>query len=355
MDIETYFEEFAARDWETVPGQRLRLAVVGCGWFAQEFALPSIDRGEHCEAAVLVSGDPEKADRIAGEYDVDRTVDYDEFQEGVAADAYDAVYVCTPNNTHLGHVEAAAALDKDVLCEKPLEVNVERTERLIAACENADVTLMTAYRTLAEPGIRCLRNAIQDGLVGTPVYATGDFSITLLGRDADADQWRLDPEVAGGGALVDIGVYPLNTLRFLIDEEPVAVQAETKTSDDRYDGVEEHVSFQLSFPGRTTAAFASSYGGYLNDTFTVVGTEGSVTIDPAFFPEVERTYRIERADMTMELSGGDVSGVDEEFEYFANCVLRGDRPDMDGADGLSDVRTIQAIYESAETGRRVEL
>jgi xylose dehydrogenase (NAD/NADP) len=133
------------------------------------------------------------------------------------------------------------------------------------------------------------------------------------------------------------------------------VQAETKTSDDRYDGVEEHVSFQLSFPGRTTAAFASSYGGYLNDTFTVVGTEGSVTIDPAFFPEVERTYRIERADMTMELSGGDVSGVDEEFEYFANCVLRGDQPDMDGADGLADVRTIQAIYESAETGRRVEL
>jgi xylose dehydrogenase (NAD/NADP) len=355
MELESYFEEFAEPDWETVPGEQIRFAVVGCGWFAEEFALPAIDRGDHCDAAVLITSDAEKGDRLAAEFDAEHVIDYDEFHDGVAADAYDAAYVVTPNATHLEHVEAAAALEKDVLCEKPLEVNVDRTEGLVEACEDAGVTLMTAYRQQAEPGIRKLRDMIQDGLIGTPVYAVGDFSITLLGRDADTDQWRLDADLAGGGALVDVGVYPLNTLRFLIDEDPVAVQAETKTSDDRYEGVEEHVSFQLSFPGRTNAAFASSYGGYLDDTLVLIGTEGKVEIDPAFFPEAERTFHIERNDVEMSIDGGDVSGIDAEFEYFASCVLRGVEPDPDGADGLTDVRAMQAIYESAESGRRVEL
>jgi xylose dehydrogenase (NAD/NADP) len=356
MEIASYFEEFAERDWDPVSGaDPLRYAVVGCGWFAEEFALPSIERGDLCETNVIVSGDPEKADRVAAEYDADRAIGYDEFHDGTATDAYDAVYVCTPNATHLEHVEAAADLGKDVLCEKPLERDTDRTERLIGACADAGVTLMTAYRQQAEPAIRRLRTLIGDGLIGEPVYAIGDFSITLLGRDADTDQWRLDPEMAGGGALVDLGIYPLNTLRFLIDQDPVAVAAEIKTSDERYAGIEEHISFQLSFPGRTNAAFTSSYGAVLDDQLTIVGTEGKVEIDSAFFPEVERTFHVERDEMTLSLSGGDVSGIDEEFEYFANCVLRGEQPDPDGQDGLVDTRAMDAIYEAAETGRRVEL
>jgi xylose dehydrogenase (NAD/NADP) len=355
MELKSYFEEFAERDWETAEEGRVRYAVVGCGWFAEEFALPSIARGGLCETNAIVSSDPATADQFATEYDAEATLTYDEFHDGVATDAYDAVYVCTPNVTHLEHVRAAANLGKDVLCEKPLEIDADRTEQLIAACEDAGVTLMTAYRQQAEPAIRRLRTLIGDGLIGEPVYAIGDFSITLLGRDADTDQWRLDPEMAGGGTLVDLGIYPLNTLRFLIDEDPVSVSAETKTSDERYAGVEEHISFQVSFPGRTSAAFASSYGATLDDQLTVVGTEGKVEIDPAFFPEVERTFHVEREGMTMSLSGGDVSGIDEEFEYFANCVLTGTEPDPDGQDGLVDARAMDAIYESAETGRRVEL
>lgn len=355
MELESYFEEFSARDWEAAEDGVVRYAVVGCGWFAQEFALPSIDRGDLCETNVIVSSDEKKADRLAREYDADHTIDYGAFHDGGVTDAYDAVYVCTPNATHLQQVQAAAALGKDVLCEKPLEIDADRTEQLVGACEDADVTLMTAYRQQAEPAIRRLRAMIGDGLIGEPVYAIGDFSITLLGRDADTDQWRLDPELAGGGTLVDLGLYPLNTLRFLIDRDPIAVSAETTSSDERYAGVEEHISFGLSFPGRASAAVASSYGATLDDQLTIVGTDGKVEIDPAFFPEVERTIHIERNGMTMSLSGGDVSGIDEEFEYFANCVLRGTEPDPDGQDGLTDARTMDAIYEAAETGRRVEL
>ena len=356
MDIESYFTDFGQRNWETPSDDDpVRVAIVGCGWFAEEFALPAIERGDLCTATVLVTGDAEKGSRLASEFDADHVVGYDDFTDGTAADSYDAVYVSTPNALHLEYVEAAAELGKDVLCEKPLEVSAERAEQMVDACADADVTLMTAYRQQAEPGIRRMRDMIQDGNIGTPVYAIGDFSITLLGRDADADQWRLNPDIAGGGALVDIGIYPLNTLRYLIDEDPVAVQAETKTSDDRYEGVEEHISFQLSFPGRMSAAFASSYGASLDDTFVLVGTEGKLEIDPAFFPEAERTFHLERDGTSLTLEGGAVTGIDEEFEYFARCVLTGADPDPDGEDGLVDVRTIDAIYEAAATGERVEL
>jgi len=356
MDIESYFTEFGARNWEPpADDSKVRFAIVGCGWFAEEFALPAIGRGDHCTATVLVTGDAEKGSRLASEHDADHVVGYDEFKDGTASDSYDAAYVSTPNALHLEFVEAAAELGKDVLCEKPLEVSAGRAERMVDACADAGVTLMTAYRQQTEPGIRHMRELIQDGIIGTPVYAIGDFSITLLGRDADADQWRLDPDLAGGGSLVDIGIYPLNTLRYLIDEDPVAVQAETKTSDDRYEGVEEHITFQLSFPGRMSAAVASSYGASLDDTFVLIGTEGKLEIDPAFFPEAERTFHLERDGTTLTLDGGETTGIDEEFEYFASCVLTDTAPDPDGADGLVDVRTIDAIYEAAESGERVEL
>ena len=356
MDVESYFEDFTRRNWATpAEDEQVRFAVVGCGWFAEEFALPAIEQGEHCTASVLVTGDAEKGSRLAGTFGADHVLGYGDFQDGTASEHYDAVYVSTPNALHLEHVEAAAALGKDVLCEKPLEVSADRTERMVEACADAGVTLMTAYRQQAEPGIRRMRELIRDGVIGTPVYAIGDFSITLLGRDADAEQWRLDPDLAGGGALVDIGIYPVNTLRYLIDEDPVAVQAETKTSDERYAGVEEHISFQLSFPGRMSAAVASSYGASLDDTLVLVGTEGKLEIDPAFFPEAQRTFHLTRDESTLTLEGSEVSGIDEEFEYFASCVLTGADPDPDGQDGLTDVRTIEAIYGAAETGHRVEL
>ena len=355
MQLESYFDEFATRDWQEASGDPIRYAVVGCGWFTEAFALPAIDTGDLCELAVLVSGSPDRAESLAAEFDADHVIDYDAFHEGAVTGAYDAVYVCTPNVTHLGHVEAAASLGKDVLCEKPLEVNAARTERMVEVCEDASVTLMTAYRQQAEPGIRRIRDLVRDGLIGTPVSASGNFSITLLGRDADTDQWRLDPEMAGGGALVDIGLYPLNTLRFVTGADPVAVSAETKTTDDRMTGVEEHIAFELSFPGPLTAAFTSSYGASVDDRLTIVGTEGSVTFDSAFFPEVERTFHIERDDMSMSLDGGGVSGIEEEFDYFANCLLTGTDPEPDGQDGLVDARTVDAIYEAADHGHRVEL
>ncbi|WP_246045708.1 Gfo/Idh/MocA family protein [Halorussus ruber] len=260
MDLDSYFSEFAARDWEEESGGTdadgpIRLALVGLGGFARDHVLPALsgeatgptDRTSFCEITALVSGSPEKAERVADEYDVGRTLTYDEFEAGEGVEAFDAVYVAGPNALHLDYATTAAAHGKHVLCEKPIEVSADRAREMVRVCEDAGVTLMVGYRPQIDPATRRLREMVRDGVLGDPVQFHGGFTGHIL-EEGSADQWRLDPDLSGGGALMDVGVYPLNAARFLLDAEPTAAQAATSSPDPEFSGVDEHVAFQLEFP-----------------------------------------------------------------------------------------------------------
>ena len=156
---------------------------------------------------MAVSGSPEKAETVASRFDADHALDYEEFHAGEAADAYDAVYISTPPAYHLDFAETAAEHGKHVLCEKPMDVTAERAEQMVEIREAAGVRLMVAYRLHAEPAYRRLRELIGDGFIGEPIQVHGAFSLNLLDRvDDPADVWRTDPETAGGGALMDLGI-----------------------------------------------------------------------------------------------------------------------------------------------------
>jgi xylose dehydrogenase (NAD/NADP) len=210
--IESCFVEYPARDWQDsdVAGT-LRLAVVGLGRFARNRALPAIADSSLCEVTTLVSGSPEKAERLATEYDAEHVLSYEDFRDARAVDAYDAVYVATPNASHAQYTEVAAAQGKPVLCEKPLATSVEEGEEMVEACEDAGVTLMTAYRLQAEPAVRRVRELVAEGVIGDPKHISGWFAYRNPDQSPSANNWRRDSSVAGGGAMIDLGVYPLNT------------------------------------------------------------------------------------------------------------------------------------------------
>jgi xylose dehydrogenase (NAD/NADP) len=382
MDHDAYFADFTARDWQTTDEGRVRFAVVGLGGFARRNALPAVagpeakaetdseaDDGaapdgtdpeddrptDFCEVTTLVSGSPEKANRLADRYGIEHVLDYDEFEAGERADAYDAAYLALPNDLHLDYAEVAARHGKHVLCEKPIETSADRAREMVRACESAGVTLMVAYRPRVEPAVRRLREMVRDGVLGDPVQLHGWFTGHVLRHDPDPDQWRFDPDLAGGGALVDVGVYPLNTIRFLLDADPVAAQAATFTTDATFEGVDEHVAFQLEFPDAVTASCTASYRTQQDDYLRIVGTEGQATLHPAFNAEVNPTLTVEVGDERFEYEGEFVNEVAEEFDYFAHCVLTDATPESDGRDGVADMETVEAVYESAETGRRVEV
>jgi predicted dehydrogenase len=341
---------FEHRDWDTHPDGQVRMAVVGLGNYGRTVSVPAIERSDYCAFTVGVSGTPETRRAVADEYGV-RTVDYEAYAEGVATDAYDAVYVATPNRLHLPHVETAASHGKAVICEKPLEVSADRARRLVETCEDATVTLMTAYRMQTDPVVRRLREAVAAGDLGTVTRAFGTFSYDVLGGSRGPDQWRLDADLAGGGALMDVGVYPLNTTRYLLDVDPVAVQGETRQSGP-VDEVDEHVDFQVQFPD-TVGNFAATLTGRSKAVLALHGTAGTVRLREAFQPRRERTLVVETDAGRAVFEAVGLDETREEFDYFAHCLLTGESPEPDGRDGLADVETMLAVYEAAQSGRRV--
>ncbi|RQG98757.1 D-xylose 1-dehydrogenase Gfo6 [Natrarchaeobius oligotrophus] len=355
MALESAFANFTRRDWEreSVDGT-VRVAIIGVGGFARQRALPGIADSRYCEASLLVTRSPDRTRSTAESFGVDHVVDHDAYLAGDHAGAYDAVYVATPNALHGGCVIAAAERGKHVLCEKPLEITVDRARNVVDACDDAGVTLMTAYRLQAEPAVRRTRELVRGGVVGDVVQVHGGFSNPLL-EHASAGTWRLDPDLAGGGAMVDLGIYPLNTTRFVLDCDPVGVYATTHSSDDPFADVDQHVAFQLEFPNGATASCTASFDAHAGSRLQLVGTDGMISIASPFGGIVPHEMVVESGDVRMEYTGPPVDEVREEFDYFGYCVLSGTDPEPDGRDGLEDLSVIEAVYESARAGRRIDL
>ena len=355
MALEEAFTNFTRRDWEDrSPEGTVRLAVVGTGGFARNRALPAIAESDYCETTALVTGSPDRARSLAQEFDVNHVVDYDGFLAGNHVAVYDAVYVATPNATHREYATAAADHGKHVVCEKPLETSTDRAREIVDACDDAGVTLMTAYRLQVEPTVRRSRELVREDVVGQVVQVHGGFSHPLL-EHAEPDTWRLDPDLAGGGALVDLGIYPLNTVRYLLGCDLDGVYATTHSSGEPFDAVDEHVAFQLEFGSGATASCTASFDAHASSQLELVGTEGKIHIESPFGGVVPQEMVVESGDIRMEYTGPRVDEVREEFDYFGYCVLTDTDPEPDGEDGVADLAAIEAAYESAETGCRVGL
>ncbi|QLG28955.1 Gfo/Idh/MocA family oxidoreductase [Halorarum halophilum] len=353
MDLDDILGDSCARDWQTIDPTAVspvRFAVIGLGWFTRGRALPALEASDVCEPTVLVSSTAEKAKTVSAETAGEQTgIDYDAFHDGSAAAEYDAVYICTPNALHLPYVETAAELGKHVLCEKPMERDSDRARQLVETCEAAGIECMIAYRMQTEPAVRRAREIVAEGYVGEPMAVNGDMSQRLLDRvNPDPDQWRLDEELAGGGALFDIGIYPLNTARFLLDADPVEVTGKVSSSHDAFDEVDETVSFSVEFPDGVFGSCYASHNARQSSGITLTGTEGQVRIEPAFFQDQTRKLHISRGDGWASVRLTKVDQMLEEFDYFADRIS-GDAPmEPDAAHGLVDMHVMEAIYEGAE-------
>ncbi|MBX0297291.1 D-xylose 1-dehydrogenase Gfo6 [Haloarcula nitratireducens] len=359
MDLSALLGDFDRRDWQDVTetDDPIRFAMIGVGWWTREQAMTAVESSDLCETTVLVSGDREKAEDVAADSEtVERAITYEEFHDGAESDAYDAVYVVTPNAYHLEYVETAAELGKDVLCEKPMEATIERAERMVEVCEDHDATLMIAYRMQTEPAVRRAKDLIEEGYIGDPVFVHGNMTEPILELVPDPDQWRLDWDASGGCAAMDIGIYSLNTARFLLDADPLRVQGSVASVREEFEDVpDEHAAFQVTFPDHVFALCTASQNATMASHVRVTGTEGQVRVEPAFYPWDDRKLHVSCGDTDTEIEFEQIDQMEEEFEYFAHCLLTDTDPRPDGEHGLTDIRTIKAVYRAAESGRAVDL
>ncbi|WP_172330110.1 Gfo/Idh/MocA family protein [Mangrovicoccus sp. HB161399] len=323
----------------------IRYAVVGAGWITQEAFLPGIAQAANSEVSVLVSGSPETARRLAGFHGIPHVTGYDGFDAMLAADLCDAVYVALPNSMHADYAIRAARAGKHVMVEKPLAISVAEAEAMISAAAEAGVWLMTAYRLHCEPGTADLMARIAAGEIGEPKLFSSIFSFLLPegNHRLSAGHW--------GGPLQDVGVYCLNAARHVFGAEPVeAVAVKSHGTDPRFAEVEESIAVTLTFPEGRIAQFLASFGADAVDSYTVVGTEGSLTLNPGFRFDLAQRLLAVKADEFVTVDHPQVDHFAGQAAYFSDCILEGRRPGPDGEEGLADMHALLAIEQAAKTG-----
>jgi len=355
----TNITEFGAsheRDWETnTDFDPVRYAVIGLGGFAQDYVIPAIIASDFCTFTTAVSGSLEKARSVIDRFDATQAITYEDFHKGDSADSYDVVYVATPPSYHLKFVQQAAIQGKDVLCEKPLAATVEDARKIVEASSQHNVKLMVAYRLQTDPAIRYVRDLIQDGLLGGVTQIQGEFTYPILSGERDRDHWRLDPDVAGGGALMDIGIYPLNLSRFFLDADPKATQSVLLSPDEGFEGIDEYATFLLEFPDETVASCIASFNSYRGNSMQIIGTEGRIALDTPFGILKQRRITIYTDSTKVSVKPPQTNELIEQADYFAHAVRSGSEIAPDGIDGLTDMMTLRSVYEAAQRESRTSV
>ena len=334
-------------------GPVLRVAIMGLGSYGTRVA----EAMQSCKKAKLVgviSGTPAKIQDWQAKYNIPEKncYNYENYDSIKDNPDIDAVYVITPNALHYEGVMRVAAAGKHAICEKPMAVNVREGQEMVDACNKANVKLLVGYRMHFEPNtleVIRMRNA---GEFGKIMFFEGLSGFEI----GNPNQWRLDKELAGGGAMMDIGIYSINGARYMVGEEPVWVTAqETKTDPVKFkEGVDETIQFQMGFPSGAVASCLSTYNMSYLDRFFLNGENGYAELHPAtgYGPIRGRTHK-------GELTNPHVTHQTIQMDEMAGIILEGNQPvvSVDGAEAVKDLKIIDAIYEVVETGgkRKLEL
>lgn len=327
----------------------IRYAVVGLGHIAQVAVLPAFKTAKNSKLVALVSGDAVKRRKLGRKYKAPGYT-YDQFEQALAENEVDAVYIALPNHLHCEYTLRAAKAGVHVLCEKPMAVNARECERMIKATESAGVKLMIAYRLHFQAAHLEAAALAQSGKLGQLRFFSSDFSQTV-----EPGNIRLR-KATGGGTLWDIGIYCLNAARYLFRAEPTEVFAVTSSrTDRRFAEVEEMSNVVLRFPGARTAVFTASFGAADTSTCRIVGTKGDLLIDPSYGYVGALRHRLTIEGKTRERTFPASDQFAAELVYFSSCVQSKRTPEPSGLEGLIDVRIIEALYRSARLRKAVRL
>jgi glucose-fructose oxidoreductase len=335
---------------ETSPRPKpVRYAVVGLGYIAQIAVLPAFAHAKrNSRLHAIVSGDPEKLDELGEKYRVPVRASYDDYEKVLRE--VDAVFICTPNSEHETFTVRAAHAGVHVLCEKPLAVTDGECERMIRACREANVKLMTAYRLHFEPLWMEVLQLIRDGRIGIPRFFGSAFSM-----HAKPGGIRTRAET-GGGTLYDLGVYCINAARVFFGGEPMAVSAFSAPGERAgMPEIDEMTSAILYFDRDRLATFTTSFAAADLSWLRLVGTEGDIHMEPAYEYAEPLAYAMTIDGKTTRKRGRKHDQFAAELLYFSDCIHQDRQPEPSGEEGAWEVRIVDALYESARRRETIAL
>ena len=329
---------------------KLGIALVGLGSYSTYQLAPALLDTEHCYLAGIVTGTPSKKGAWSKKYNIPSAniYDYQNFDSIADNKTIDIVYVVLPNSMHAEFAIRAAKAGKHVICEKPMALNVEECEAIIAACNAAGVKLGMGYRLHSEPYTKEVKRFVREKTFGEIRKITAEAAYVSRGNP---NQWRLNRKLSGGGALMNMGVYAIQSVIYASGQNPISVKAqEFSTRPDYFKETDETITAQFELPQGVRAEIMTSHNKRANKLHATCDN-GWFELDPAstYIPLAGRT------------SNGPLNFKQEsqqklQMDDFARHILTGTPNLVPGEMGKRDLIIVEAIYKSiAEGGATVTL
>jgi predicted dehydrogenase len=328
--------------------KKLGWALVGLGSLSTNQIAPALLKSKSSQLVAVVTGTPAKGEKWRQQYGLaaDKIYNYESFDQIVNDPSIDVVYIVLPNGMHHEFTIRAAKAGKHVFCEKPMANTAQECREMIAACEQAKRQLGIAYRCQFEPHHREAMRFAREQVFGPLKHVDAGFGFAI----GDPSQWRLRKTLAGGGALMDVGVYALQACRHLAGEEPVEVSAlETKTDPVKFAEVDETINWIMRFPSGMTASCVTTYGFNGREDFTAYGTMGRFGMKPCFGYSNLAGWT---SNSKIPLSFPQTDHFVNEMDAFSLAIINGKPFEPSGADGLHDLLVVEAIYRSIASGKK---
>ncbi len=325
---------------------KLGVALVGLGNYATSQLAPALQQTQHCYLAGIVTGTPAKAEAWKAQYHIPEKniYNYDNFDSISNNPDIDIVYVVLPNNMHADYTIRAARAGKHVSCEKPMALTVTDCDRMIAACKQAGKMLSIGYRLHFDPYHLKMAELGTKKVFGEIKKLSAGF-----GFKAEKGIWRLNKQIAGGGPLVDLGIYCFQAVCYTTGLTPVAVTAQASPISDteKFIDIEETLAFQMEMPNGLVAECRTSYTDGLN-YLKAEAAEGYFELQPAF-----NYSGLKGKTSNGILAFPPVSQQARQLDAFALAIQNNTPIIVPGEMGRRDVQIITAIYEAMHSGKRV--
>ncbi|MBW0176412.1 Gfo/Idh/MocA family oxidoreductase [Sediminibacterium sp.] len=348
MTAKDFMHPFVSKQKNMQQSKKLGIALVGLGGYATGQLGPALLESEHCYLAGIVTGTPSKIPVWKEKYKLSEKniYSYDTYDQIKNNPDIDIIYVVLPNNMHAEYTIRGFEAGKHVICEKPMAITVPDCDRMIAASKKANKFLSVGYRLHFEPYNLEMVKLGTSKEYGEIKKISGGF-----GFKATPNQWRLQQKYAGGGPLMDLGIYAIQGMCYTTGMEPIAVSAQEgkKTDLNRFSEVEQSLSWQFEFPNRLIGSGAASYDDNMNflkaeaaqgvfeltTAYNYNGLSGYTPAGPMNFPQVNQQAR--------------------QLDAIALSIKNNKPSIVPGEMGRRDVKYLQAIYEAMRTGKRITI
>lgn len=332
-------------------GRKLGMALVGLGGYAKNQLAPALQQTQHVRLAGIVTGTPSKAEEWTAKYNIPKgnVYDYKTFDRIIDNKDIDIVYVVLPNSMHAEYVIRAAKAGKHVICEKPMAITVKECQDMIDACKKANRQLAIGYRLHYEPFTQEMMRLGREKVFGNLKFLEASDGF----KAGDPNQWRLKKSMAGGGPMMDVGIYAIQGVRLVTGLEPISVTAQfaPKTNPEKFKDVEETMYWQFEFPNGITSTSTTSYAAGVERLYASA-ENGWFELRPAFGygPLKGMTSKGPIEKPVVNHQAMHMDGICKDLIDGKQLPKH-----ITGEEGIQDMKIITATYQAAETGRKIKI